>query len=525
MASSACPAGREVGRIIGESTPVTSSVIFSSDVMPEAGSYVMANTPKGCVFGVIEFVSAGNRLLPSSVESPESVAELVRELEEGRIRSLYFRGSVRWLSYLEDLQEGRPSLPKVPPPPGSPVVEAPEEVLERVFGSTGPGDGRGWVRLGSLLTSPKIEYRIDVNALTRHLAILAVTGGGKSNAVCVIARRIVGELGGTVVIFDMHGEYGDLGLGDKANVIERPGINPLQLNYSELLELADVPPNATNQQRAIRDAWATVMSMLNSGRLTLVPSRAGQVSYVIELLSEQLQRMADSDYNGAEGAYNRVRDLIDNYGEVLRDDVPLQLEKVIVPGKLNVFDLSSLDERAADAIVSHYLRRLLLAGKEAKRSPGRRYPVPAIAFVEEAHVLIPADRETLTKYWAARIAREGRKFGIGLVIVSQRPRNVDPNVLSQANNKIILRVVEPQDIKYVQETSEELSEDLAGLLPSLNKGEAVVFGSMVKLPAIVRIDYCKEKRGGRDVNLVEEWTRAARSERAEDLRDRLNEYL
>ncbi|RLF09649.1 MAG: ATP-binding protein, partial [Thermoprotei archaeon] len=119
--------------------------------------------------------------------------------------------------------------------------------------------------------------------------------------------------------------------------------------------------------------------------------------------------------------------------------------------------------------------------------------------------LAPKDRQTLSKYWIGRIAREGRKFGVGMCLVSQRPKALDPDSLSQTNNKIILRLVEPSDLKYVQQASELLSEDLLQQLPSLNVGEAVVLGLMVKVPALVRIDGFAGHKGGGDPDIVSEW--------------------
>ncbi|RLG85747.1 MAG: ATPase, partial [Thermoprotei archaeon] len=130
-----------------------------------------------------------------------------------------------------------------------------------------------------------------------------------------------------------------------------------------------------------------------------------------------------------------------------------------------------------------------------------------LAGSEEAHILVHKNRTTLTKEVVARLAREGRKFGIGLCLVSQRPKNVDDNVLSQTNNKIILKLVEPGDQRYVQAASETLSDELLELLPSLNVGEAVVLGMMTPIPALIKIDKAEGKIEGSDVKAYEEWAR------------------
>jgi hypothetical protein len=304
-------------------------------------------------------------------------------------------------------------------------------------------------------------------------------------------------------------------------------MNPVNMALEELMELAKVPEGAVRQERAIRQAWADVHEGYSKGEIRFTADYT-----LVDALIDKLEKLIDKgdvDEEGGNGALNRLKDVKDKYADVLDHGVPLDLTKVVVPGRLNVFDLSGVDEEAADAIVSHYLRRILTERKRLKRreeSGVGRLP-PTIVVIEEAHILIPARDHKLTKYWASRVAREGRKFGVGLVIVSQRPRNVDPDVLSQTNNKIILRIVEPQDIRYVQEASEELSEDLAALLPSLNPGEAVVIGSMVKLPAIVKVDICKEKSRGGDIDVISEWEALAKGEarRAEEVERSLEELL
>ena len=97
---------------------------------------------------------------------------------------------------------------------------------------------------------------------------------------------------------------------------------------------------------------------------------------------------------------------------------------------------------------------------------------------------------------------------LGLCLVSQSPKSIDPDSLSQANNMIILRLVEPQDQRHVQSASESLSEDLVKQLPSLNIGEAVVLGLMTKIPALVKIHEHKNKEFGQDLAVIDMWKKS-----------------
>jgi len=496
-----------IGWIIGESTPSRSTIIFSRDATQvRSGMYVTAESNGSCILGIIEKIVSGNPLLPESVRDSGEVEALTRypELAKG----LYKRGFIRWLSLVETLIEtGKVEAPRIPVDPSTPVYSAPLEYLEKIFA----GEGPSWVTLGSLINNSSVRVGVDVNKLTRHLAILAVTGGGKSNTVCVLSRRIVGDLGGTIVLFDVHGEYSRADIIPDKQKIIKPRIHPASLSFAELLKLTRIPPNATNQERILRNAWSETLKEYREGRITR--------GLFLERLVANVKRTGNKDQKAMNGVLNRIDDMLEYYGDVISDEAPMDLRLIIEPGKLNVFDLSEVDENGADAVVSHYLRRILNERKEWRISSGSRgYPSPLLTVIEEAHVLIPRDATTLTKTWAARIAREGRKFGVGLVLVSQRPKGLDPDVLSQTNNKIILRIVEPTDQKYIQQASEQLSEDLLELLPDLNPGEAVVVGSMVKIPVLVKIDLCDANLGGTDIDLVSEWRKLQKPLDIEELR-------
>ena len=108
---------------------------------------------------------------------------------------------------------------------------------------------------------------------------------------------------------------------------------------------------------------------------------------------------------------------------------------------------------------------------------------PIFVIIEEAHVFIPKDHDTSAKYWAAKIAREGRKFGLGLGIVSQRPRSVDLNVLSQMGSFAIMKIIQEDDQRQIASATESTSRELIAQLTSLNVGDAVLVGQWTNLPS------------------------------------------
>ena len=190
----------------------------------------------------------------------------------------------------------------------------------------------------------------------------------------------------------------------------------------------------------------------------------------------------------------------------------------------NVLDLGQVDENTAEVLVAHVLRRSLRSRKQYVRNKNRdALSFPVFFVVEEAHILAPQNRNPNSKYWITRIAREGRKFGLGLCLVSQSPKSVDGETLAQANNMIILRLVEPKDQKHVQTASENLSEDLVKQLPSLNIGEALVLGLMTKVPTLVKINEFKGRQHGGDLDIIEQW-KSKKEEDKEDLQLQLGQF-
>jgi len=481
---------RIIGYTIGEATPT--QVTFISKEVPAVGQYVILEYGGRRVLGMIQSLVRGSVSITDDIYDAAAV-ERIRAFENGETH--YIKGIVKILGDIESLR-----IPRTPPPPATEIYEADIETLKRIFGND---HGTG-IRIGVLISQPKVPVYVDVNKMvSRHLAILAITGAGKSNTVAIIADGIA-RLGGAVLIFDMHSEYSTAKFrSGKANVI-RAKINPVNLSTSELLKLLNIDQSSFKQERYFRKALKEAKKRLMSGSI--------HPDQLLEIIQRELEKYSEEDryksdrssimsvINKIEGFLDRYEHMIDYYAPDIVDQLKL--------GYVNVVDLGQVDEEAADVIVSHALSSLLLSRKRYIVS-GDGLSFPIFVVLEEAHILAPKDRGTLSKYWISRVAREGRKFGIGLCLVSQRPKALDPNTLSQMNNMIVLRLVEPSDKRYFQEASETLSEDLVEQLPSLNVGEAVVLGMMVKIPALVKIDKFEGKLVGGDLDVVSAWRKCS----------------
>ena len=127
--------------------------------------------------------------------------------------------------------------------------------------------------------------------------------------------------------------------------------------------------------------------------------------------------------------------------------------------------------------------------------------LPVLLLLEEAHTFVPGKANTTSETRAIattrQIAQEGRKFGVGLVLISQRPSRLDETTLSQCNSYIIMRMVNPADQQFVRRVIETLGEDEAKMLPDLDVGEALLSGQLTNFPVLVRVK-APESQGERE---------------------------
>jgi uncharacterized protein len=484
-----------LGVVIGESKPT--EVTAQSSRPLSVGEYIIIDSQDGKILGLVEKSIISSDALTDVRNFDEAIES--KEVAELNSRDKNYKVKIGILGFLDRLQKGHVILPAVPPLPGTTVLEATEEDLGTIFAPA----GAEWIRIGTLLRNAGIEAKINVNKIvSRHIAILAMTGMGKSNLVSLVAKH-VGSLNGTLVIFDYHNDYENLDVS-KINYMTTK-INPRLLPADKLAEVIELRENADKQQRVLRESFTESVK---------------QAKDFWTALEENVSSFGHTTKGYADSA-GRVLDKIDDtkhrFSDILDPDCGNPVD-LIKEGRVNVLSVAELSERQANAALAYYLQELLQQRKESvwekkgKRSQKthQRFLAPIFVIIEEAHVFIPKGEHTDTKYWASKVAREGRKFGIGLGIVSQRPRNIDPNVLSQMGSLAIMKIIQDDDQSQIASAAESLSKDLLSQLPSLNIGDAVLVGQWVNLPAIVHVDEIKNKKAGSDLDAVTEWSQAER---------------
>jgi hypothetical protein len=177
------------------------------------------------------------------------------------------------------------------------------------------------------------------------------------------------------------------------------------------------------------------------------------------------------------------------------EEIPV--EEYLAPMTLSVIDVAGVDHNVSDFVVDKIMRTTW--GEATTK--GLAHPVFFV--LEEAHNFVPGGpAEGHASKTIKRIASEGRKFGIFLVLITQRPYKVHSDTLSQCNSQIIMRLTNPQDQLAVKQSSESISEGLLADLPGLNVGEAVVLGPLVRVPVMVNVGERVSKEGGNDIDVV-----------------------
>jgi DNA helicase HerA-like ATPase len=497
-----------IGYVVGEADPTEFWFSVDRERHPQRWDYVVVNSKEFVdgedrdvqVLAQIEtVVSQSLALNRPELMSVQAVERIVEEnLVEPRILA-----KARVLGFMHN---GEVLQPKRAIFPGEPVYRAPEEILQ-TFYSYPEEEG---LFVGYLISRPEIPVFLSIRGLRRHLAILAQTGAGKSYAAGVLIEELL-KKGATVVVIDPHADYVFLSLkrdgksySDRITVFRTPKstgryslprkpetyeVKFSELSLGEIAFVCGIEERFTNILKSLRDA---LNALRENG------------DYRLEDLINYLQAQDD---DSAFKALNYVSKLqkINVFGDATTD-----IGRILRPMHVSVMDLSGLEDSMADYIVFRLLSDIYSAREK------NEFEYPVFVFIEEAHRFVPNKESTLSKDIIKRIAAEGRKFGVFLTLITQRPNKIDQDVLSQCNSQIIMRITNPEDQKAVRASSERMSESLLRDLPGLNVGEAVVVGEITKAPVMVKIRRRETKEGGADIDVVGSLRRAVEMVREEE---------
>jgi DNA helicase HerA-like ATPase len=419
------------------------------------------------------------------------------------------------------------------------VIE--DELLVRfmsILGDNVPPDER--LVLGRFVAEQGAAAIADGNKLfQRHLAVLGSTGAGKSWTVALMLERAARLNHANIIVLDMHGEYGPLTMGEDgrppiarglriAAPGEEAGENVIFVPYwlldrDEMLSLVldETDPDAASQAMRFTDhiyklkrgtlfeighediadtftvdspipyRLSTLLSWLKSDdteKIVRQPSGNVEPGPYYDRLTRFVGRLEARISDGRYGFMFSPPDECLEYGWLERFVTSLLDAGLGRPG-IKVIDFSEVPAEALPVVVGVIAR--LIYDVQFWMDPDRRTPISFVC--DEAHLYLPVSEAKQPVHRVAlrafeEIAKEGRKYGVGLMVVTQRPADVSRTVIAQCNNFIVMRLTNDRDQQVIEQLVPESLARLTDVLPLLEVGEAVVLGDALLLPTPVRFD-------------------------------------
>ncbi|MGE0008429.1 MAG: DUF87 domain-containing protein [Parvibaculaceae bacterium] len=499
---------------------------YASSTCPEIGTLLKVDTQNAVTLALVSALSSP---MPSHSQSDQELriieVEFIGELPkdaEGRPKS--FRRGIS--TY--------PSL-------GNVVFRASKEELSKAYAC----DTDTAIRIGHIQQDASIPAMVKIDELLgKHFAVLGTTGTGKSCSVALILRRIIEKNPQAhIVLLDVHREY-EQSFNEWSEVIspENMTLPFWLLNFEEIVEiLIGGQPNREADIEILRELIPLAKQRYmhnqrkdrahvlrtreqaettNVGIDTPVPYRA---SDLVALLEEQIGKL---DLRGELAPYKRLKARVETisrdprytfmFGNLTVQDTMTQtlsrIFRIPVAGKpISILELGGLPSEIINVVVSVLAR---LAFDFGLWSGGQ---IPITFVCEEAHRYVPIDR-TLgfepTKRAISRIAKEGRKYGVSLCLVTQRPAELDPTILSQCSTIFSFRLSNERDQEILKAGISDAARSLLDFMPTMGTGDAITFGEGVTLPTRVKFDMLPSHAWPRSntASFTQGWAREAPSE-------------
>lgn len=386
---------------------------------------------------------------------------------------------------------------------------------------------------------------------SKHIAIVGSTGSGKSHTVAKIIQNAVhgknGEYDGMnnshVIIFDIHSEYKSAFPNARFIDITTLRLPYWLLNSDELQELfIDTESNDHNQRNVFKEA--VVESKKNhfmgdeekKEKIHFDSPLKFEIKDVILHAKDKNTEKKDGRQGSLFGKLSNFISRFENkltdrrldflLGDASRDTTFEEVLKTLIgygeeKSNVTVIDLSGVPFDVLSITVSLISRILFEYGYYYKKlrimesgNENEINNVPLLLVYEEAHKYAPNNEAA--KYRASReaierIAKEGRKYGITLLLVSQRPSEISETIFSQCNNFLAMRLTNPTDQNYVKRLLPDTMGNLIDMMPTLKVGESLLIGDAVVLPSVVQIDICNPVPSSTDIPYWQLWKEQWRS--------------
>lgn len=432
--------------------------------------------------------------------------------------------------------------------PPKKVEPAKKEEIQKIFEESLPDIKK--FCFSNLSTDETICVPVDGDKFfNKHIAVVGSTGSGKSHSVAKILQNAISSKEGTyqglnnshIVIFDIHSEYQSA--FPQAHFIDISNlILPYWLlNSDELQELfIDTETNDYNQRNVFKEAVIESRKNHFKGsdekkkRIHFDSPLFFEINDVLQFVKEKNEEMVPGKNDKKMGPLNgklsnfvsRLENKINDrrldflLGEksktITFEDTLKQLIGYNGDGSnITIIDLSGVPFEVLSITVSLISRILFEFGYYYKRLCAERKTegytnndIPLLLVYEEAHKYVPNNE--LAKYRASResierIAKEGRKYGVSLLLASQRPSEISETIFSQCNNFLALRLTNPTDQNYVKRLLPDTLGNIVDRMSSLKAGECLLIGDAVVLPSIVQVQQCNPEPSSNDIPYLQLW--------------------
>lgn len=453
-----------LGKIVGKTT--TSQFRFSMEKPADKFTYIQIH------HGDVGYVLCQIVEIEKSGEQTMASCQVIGYKDnDGRIRSL-----------------------RQPFEPDTEVLVAQDSFIQEVVQLSSDTNG---AYLGKL-EGRDINVYLDLQQLlTKHVAILAKSGAGKSYTVGVLLEEIM-ERNVPLLIIDPHGEYRSLkdkSEGD-SELMKRFGIKPK--SYARRVqEYGDDRVNPGAKPLLLSDALRPqeLMQMLPS---KLTSTQEGLLYSVLKQLDQftfsNVKALLEAAESNVKWQVISMIEFLENTG--IFSSAPVSFNELIQSGKCSIVNFKGIAPEVQE-IIAYKLLKDLFEQRKKNTIP------PFFCVIEEAHNFCPERSFGSVRSGEVirTIASEGRKFGLGLAVISQRPARVEKSVLSQVTTQIIMKVTNPNDLKAIGSSVEGLTSESLREVQNLAIGSALVTG-VVDVPLFVRIRPRRTAHGGESVDML-----------------------
>jgi len=405
--------------------------------------------------------------------------------------------------YLEKFEASVNAFPTI----GNDVYYLPEHVEKNLF----QNKSKNLIEIGKSFRNNDVDIYADIDILFgKHLAVFGTTGSGKTCTIVSLIQSLMDnervrftnsiEISPKIIIFDPNNEY--------AKAFTNTGYKPLEIAEEDLrlphtfLEISEY------------------YQLLNASSGVQMPALKDEIQKLRDKRNKRfkLERLRDQIKNGAtKGSRKNWLDPLLKRLEVIISDKKLikiidnrkkssnTVDEILKNNTNEIFIIHSDFEREELDIIIFLFSKILYKRMQQKVSKKN-----VILLFEEAHRYLNEEEEEnfkLGTYYVRRIAREGRKFGINLIISTQKPSQISKTILSQCNSYIIHKLTDFRDLEIAKNVAGVNAKELVQLLPVLEKQYALVTGEAFLIPEIVRINDANPLPLSNDPQVVESWNK------------------